>query len=93
LEGANLDYTSELADISIGGVGSPAGRSTVLIRNEKGKDIFEGVIEKGYVEAVPLEEVKPGIGLVKRLANTKKTKNMEEVSKRKEEGRVIPYLS
>jgi coenzyme F420 hydrogenase subunit beta len=88
-----LDYTSELADISIGGVGSPAGRSTVLIRNEKGKDIFENAIEKGYVEAIPLEEVKPGIGLVKRLANTKKTKNMEEVLKRKEEGRVVPYLS
>ncbi len=34
------DHTSELADISIGSEGSPEGWSTVVIRTEKGEEIF-----------------------------------------------------
>lgn len=34
------DFIAELADISIGSVGSPDGNSTVIIRSERGEEIF-----------------------------------------------------
>lgn len=34
------DHTSELADISIGSEGSPEGWSTIVIRTEKGEELF-----------------------------------------------------
>lgn len=35
-----IDFTSELADISVGMVGSPDGYSTVITRTQRGEDIF-----------------------------------------------------
>ncbi|KCZ73351.1 coenzyme F420-reducing hydrogenase, beta subunit [Candidatus Methanoperedens nitroreducens] len=45
------DYTGELADISIGSEGSPEGWSTVIIRTEKGEEIFSG-LEKSTAVSV-----------------------------------------
>jgi coenzyme F420 hydrogenase subunit beta len=47
------DYSAELADISMGGLGAPEGWTTVIIRNENGK--------KAYFEAreAALEEMEP----------------------------------
>ncbi|WP_423792159.1 coenzyme F420 hydrogenase subunit beta [Methanocaldococcus indicus] len=80
------DYTAELADISTGSVGSPDGWSTVIIRTEKGEEIINSMIEQGYLKVKPIEEVKPGIGLVEKLAKTKKEKNMKEIEERKSLG-------
>lgn len=42
------DFSSEVADVSIGNVGSPDGFSTVIVRTEKGKDIADAVkLEEG----------------------------------------------
>ncbi len=53
------DHTSELADISIGSEGSPEGWSTVVIRTEKGEDIFSKL--ESYPEVstsnIPTNEV------------------------------------
>lgn len=87
-----LDYVSELSDISIGSVGAPDGWSTLFVRTEKGKEIVEGAIKEGYIEVKPIDEVKPGLGIVKKLANKKKTENLEHVLERKKEGKRIPYL-
>ncbi len=35
------DFTSEIADISVGMVGSPDGYSTVIVRSDKGKSLFD----------------------------------------------------
>jgi coenzyme F420 hydrogenase subunit beta len=55
------DLTAEFADISVGdpwyrelGDGDP-GRSLILIRTEKGRDIFHRAMEEGYVTADPAE--------------------------------------
>jgi len=85
------DYTAELADISTGSVGSPDGWSTVFIRTAKGEEIFNKMVEDGYLEVKPIEEVKPGLGLVEKLAKTKKEKNMKEIEHRKELGLPVPY--
>lgn len=42
------DFASDLADVSVGNVGSPEGYSTVIVRTEKGKDIADAVtLEEG----------------------------------------------
>lgn len=54
------DHTSELADISIGSEGSPEGWSTVVIRTEKGEEIFaklESSLEV-ITASIPINEIK-----------------------------------
>lgn len=46
------DYTAELADISVGSVGSEPGWSTVLTRTEMGEELLKGAGAKGYIEVV-----------------------------------------
>jgi coenzyme F420 hydrogenase subunit beta len=70
------DYTSELADISVGNVGSPDGYSTVLIRSAKGKAALEAAEKAGLVEVKPLSDYQPGMGLVDKLADMKKKDNV-----------------
>ncbi|MHA2060374.1 MAG: Coenzyme F420 hydrogenase/dehydrogenase, beta subunit C-terminal domain [Candidatus Ranarchaeia archaeon] len=54
LKGCSLceDLTSELADISIGAIGSEPGWNTVIIRNEKGKAVFDEI--RDVLEVKPL---------------------------------------
>jgi coenzyme F420 hydrogenase subunit beta len=64
------DYTAELADISVGSVGSEEGWSTVFARTKTGEEIVEGALEKGYIEA---KEIEPkGLGLIRRLGERKR---------------------
>jgi coenzyme F420 hydrogenase subunit beta len=47
---ACTEFASDFADISLGGVGSPDGHSTVLIRTQKGRRVYSGALGQGYVE-------------------------------------------
>ena len=44
------DFSAEYSDISFGGLGSPAGYTTVLIRSEKGKWVYRGALTAGYIK-------------------------------------------
>lgn len=44
------DFTGVDSDVSVGSVGSEKGYSTVLIRSETAKKIYDYMVEKGYVE-------------------------------------------
>jgi coenzyme F420 hydrogenase subunit beta len=81
-----LDYVANLADISTGSVGSPDGWSTVFVRSTKGNTVWDGAIEAGLFETKPMDKVKPGLDLVKKLANDKITKNQKNVDARKTVG-------
>jgi coenzyme F420 hydrogenase subunit beta len=70
-----LDYTSELADLSIGNVGSPDGYSTVLVRTQKGEAALRVAEKKGLIEVKSLKDYQPGISLVDRLSDMKKENN------------------
>jgi len=65
-----MDYTAELADISVGSVGSEDAWSTIFARTERGEEIVKGAVEKGYVEVKEIE--KKGLGLIRRLAVNKR---------------------
>lgn len=64
------DYTSVHADISLGSVGSPDGWNSVLIRTERGEKYFNMV--KGLEI---MEDPKPGMFLIKKLADQKHKNN------------------
>ncbi len=85
-----LDFAAELADISIGSVGSPGGRTTVLLRTEVGKEAFTQARRGQHLHAVPLKSVKPGIGLVKKLSAKKKRISMAEINRRRKKGQPLP---
>ncbi len=68
------DYTAELADISVGSVGSDGGWSTVFVRTEQGEAVVKGAIENGYVEVAEIAD--KGLELIRRLG-TRKRKNTQ----------------
>ena len=43
------DFSAEYSDISFGGLGSPEGYTTVLIRSEKGRWVYREALAAGYV--------------------------------------------
>lgn len=67
------DYTAELADISVGSVGSEPGWSTVLTRTDKGEELLKGATEKGYVEVAENVDIKE----IKRLTKYKRRRAEE----------------
>jgi coenzyme F420 hydrogenase subunit beta len=85
-----LDFAAELADISVGGVGSPAGHSTVLIRTQVGKEAFVQARKGHKLEVTPLEEVKPGIKAVEKVSAKKKRASKGEIGRRKKRGEPLP---
>jgi coenzyme F420 hydrogenase subunit beta len=78
-----LDYVSNLADISTGSVGSPDGWSTVFVRTKVGNDIWSKAVDAGLFETKPIEEVKPGLELVMKLAKIKLDGNRKTLEERK----------
>jgi len=70
-----MDYTAELADISVGSVGSEQGWSTVFARTEIGEEVVKGAEDKGYIEVMGIE--KAGLESIRRLVKRKKKSGME----------------
>jgi coenzyme F420 hydrogenase subunit beta len=66
-----LDFCGELSDISVGSVGTATGYSSVLVRSEKGKTVFDAF--KQSIECEPLSE--EGLKTIRDLAGLKKAKN------------------
>jgi coenzyme F420 hydrogenase subunit beta len=85
------DLTSECADISVGSIGSPSGWNTILIRTAKGKELYEELIKEGLIESKKLEDVKPGLPLLERVAKSKKTKCNKHLEAHLAEKRRVPY--
>ena len=84
-----MDYTSELADISVGSVGSAPRWSTVIVRTEKGLKALQKAEKEGYIETRDIEQ--SGIILLDKLARKKKTENKEEIRKRENVARPVLY--
>ncbi|MCD6239958.1 Coenzyme F420 hydrogenase/dehydrogenase, beta subunit C-terminal domain [Candidatus Bathyarchaeota archaeon] len=63
------DFTNRLADISLGGIGSPEKWTTVLVRTEQGKKIFDAAAKEGYIKRKKLPT--EGLEKIKELARLK----------------------
>jgi len=69
------DLTAELADISLGSIGSEGGWSTVITRTKKGKTIFEGAIKYGLIESKSPIDKTPLKSKIERIAEKKREKS------------------
>ena len=79
------DLTSESADISIGSVGSPSGWNTVLIRTQKGKELYDALLNNDLIESKSFSGVKPGLPQLEKVAASKKKKCATHITKKKTE--------
>jgi len=70
-----IDYVAELADISVGAVGSPDGWTTVIIRSELGQKLFDSAVKARAIEVAPIDQSKHGLPFVVKLCNKKKREN------------------
>jgi len=67
------DFSSELADISVGGLGLD-GWTFTIIRSEKGEELFSSAEKAGVVRTKPLEEAAFSISLLSKLTKKKHEK-------------------
>jgi coenzyme F420 hydrogenase subunit beta len=84
------DLTSESADISVGSIGSPSGWNTVLIRTEKGKNLYNELLKNNLIESKPIEDVKPGLPLLQKIAGSKKNNCKKHIKSKVEENKRVP---
>ncbi|WP_048057845.1 Coenzyme F420 hydrogenase/dehydrogenase, beta subunit C-terminal domain [Methanothermococcus okinawensis] len=75
------DFDAEIADVSVGCVGSPDGYSTVIIRTEKGEEIKNAV------------ELKEGVDLneINKLKELKLNRFKKELGRRKENNEKVSF--
>ncbi|MFW9948310.1 MAG: Coenzyme F420 hydrogenase/dehydrogenase, beta subunit C-terminal domain, partial [Candidatus Odinarchaeota archaeon] len=85
-----FDLTSESADISIGSIGSPPGWNTVIIRTQKGKQLFDGLAKNNLIEFKEITEIQPGLPMVEKIANSKRNKCSKHIAKKEGENKRIP---
>jgi coenzyme F420 hydrogenase subunit beta len=72
------DFANDFADLSFGGLGSPNGWTTVVIRTETGEAIFHEALSQGYIEVLdPSKERTEGTSssdIVKKITDFAKMK-------------------
>ena len=65
------DFSSELADISVGGLGL-AGWTLTILRTERGEEIFEEAESNGLLETRPIERGSKALSLLFKLSRRKR---------------------
>lgn len=73
------DMTSEWADISVGDIEGMPGWNTVIIRSEKGGEIYEKAVNAGYIEAAGYPD--DILASLEKAASGKKKKAFSQLSK------------
>ena len=84
-----VELTSETSDISVGSIGSEEGWSTLIVRSEKGEEIVEGAIKQKFIEAKELSSAQ--FELLNKIAESKISKNLENIEKREFLARPVLY--
>ena len=85
-----FDLTSESADISVGSIGSPSGWNTVIIRTETGKKLYQSLLTNDLIESKPIEEVKPGLPMLQKIAGSKKNGCKKHINEKKDKNLRVP---
>ena len=76
------DYTAEFADISVGNVGSEKDWKTLIVRTERGKEIIDVCIEKGFLETknLPNEDEELVLDITRNKTDLIRIESIEELS-------------
>ncbi|MEM2192379.1 MAG: Coenzyme F420 hydrogenase/dehydrogenase, beta subunit C-terminal domain [Candidatus Hadarchaeales archaeon] len=83
-----MDFSAELADISIGATGAPEGHSTLIVRTESGKEALDFAIKFREVKISPMSE--ESIQEIRRNAEAKRESARKVIEEMKKEGRALP---
>ena len=70
------DFSSELADISVGGLGLSDWTFTIM-RTKRGLEIFEGAEKAGVLKTRPVEEEQKAFDLLVRLSKMKRKRRIQ----------------
>ncbi len=62
------DFAAEHADISTGGIGAFNDWTLTLVRTERGRELFNAMIEGGVIETRPSDEDPGAIALMRKLS-------------------------
>ena len=84
-----VELTSETSDISIGSIASQRGWSTLIIRTKKGEDIVNGAVKQKFIKTKELTESQ--FKLLTNIADSKLTRNLENIEKREYFARPVLY--
>ena len=85
-----MDFTSELADISVGGASPLKDWSVVIIRTEEGENFFRNSVEAGAVRTMEIDEAKDAFTHLISMAIRKKRIALREIRRMKEKGLYVP---
>lgn len=77
---ACTDFSNYAADISVGGLGSPDGYTTVLVRNHSSQRLINQAINQGYLEEI---KQKGALQKIERMAERKARRGELILSKRR----------
>ena len=86
------DFTSELADISIGSAYPLEDWSTVIIRTKAGADFFYDAVENGVINTWVMEQEPEVFERVARASIQKRTAAIKEARKMEEKFGYLPIL-
>ncbi|MFQ6081030.1 MAG: Coenzyme F420 hydrogenase/dehydrogenase, beta subunit C-terminal domain [Candidatus Bathyarchaeia archaeon] len=85
-----IDFSSELADISVGGASPLEEWSTVIIRSRRGEDFFSGAIRHGVIKTMPIDKEPHVFPLIIEMATNKRKIALREIKRRKRVSKPIP---
>ena len=85
-----FDLTSESADISVGSIGAPSGWNMVVIRTEKGKNLYKELIANDLIESKEIKDVKPGLPMLQKIAGFKRNSCNKHLNIKKKENKRVP---
>lgn len=76
-----IDFTSEVADISVGRAYPLTDWSVVIIRTKRGEDFFNQAIEKGIIKTLDIQQKPQVFERVITVSLQKRTKSLIEAAK------------
>jgi len=85
-----FDFTSELADLSVGSTEWKDDWNTLIVRTEAGRAFLDAAVEQGWIEVEPFPEDR--LRLLKEASFNKKRRVLEELEQEARKSGTEPYL-
>ncbi|HVP93011.1 MAG TPA: CBS domain-containing protein, partial [Acidobacteriota bacterium] len=83
-------FTSQLADLSIGGAGPLKDWSIVIIRTKKGEDFFNIAVKQGVITTKKIETEPEALAHLLQLATYKRDSALQEIEAMRKAGVPVP---
>jgi coenzyme F420 hydrogenase subunit beta len=85
-----IDFTSELADLSIGGARPLKDWSIVIIRTQKGEKLLNKAVEKGVIAIKDVKTAPESFAHLIQLSSHKEKSALQEIAAMRKAGAIVP---